>query len=168
MLISVPKMGAGGVLVVHRTLLFNCVRSTEIITLSCGFGTTTIPEHQFVGSLTGTITPSCLILSNSALTLGKRGTGTRRSAVNAKGFFLLLLSSECDKVFGACQDFKRELEMLSVYQKSYLQQNQLVLPALVLVWLVDLKVAYADLAPHIQFDYIYVVDCMKTAWYEYF
>ena len=54
--------------------------------LSCGFGTTTIPENQSVGSMTGTITPSCLILSNSALTLGKRGTGTRCSAVNTKGF----------------------------------------------------------------------------------
>ena len=54
--------------------------------LYCGFGTTTIPEHQSIGSLTGTITPSCLILSNSALPLGKRGAGTRRSAVNAKDF----------------------------------------------------------------------------------
>ena len=69
----------------RRTLLFNCVRSTQILTLSCGFGTTTIPEHQSVGSLTGTITPRCLILSNSALTLGNRGTGTRRGVVNAKG-----------------------------------------------------------------------------------
>ena len=67
---------------------------------------------------------------------------------------LLLLSSECGEVFGACQDFGRELEMPSVCQKFYLQQSQLVLPALVLVWVVDLKVAYADLAPHIQFDCI--------------
>ena len=85
-LMSVPQTEAGGVLVVHRTLLFSCVRSTQIITLSCGFGTTTIPEHQSVGYLTGTITPSCLILSNSALNLGKRDTGTWCSAVNAKGF----------------------------------------------------------------------------------
>ena len=54
-----------------------------------------------------------------------------------------LVSSECDEIFKACQVFRRELEMPSVCQNSYLQQNQLVLPALMLVWLVDLKVAYA-------------------------
>ena len=54
--------------------------------LYCRFDTTTIIEHQPIVSLTGTITPSCLILSNSALPLGKRGTDTWRSAVNAKDF----------------------------------------------------------------------------------
>ena len=48
----------------------------------------------FVATLLRTITSSCPILSNSALTLVKRGTGTWHGGVNAK--VLLFLLSECD------------------------------------------------------------------------
>ena len=40
---SVPRTGAGGVLIVQRTLLFNCVRSTQIITKCVS------DVHRFLG-----------------------------------------------------------------------------------------------------------------------
>ena len=42
----------------RRTALFRAVRSTQMRTVSFGFGTTTIPEHQSVGPSTREMTPS--------------------------------------------------------------------------------------------------------------
>ena len=58
------------------TNLFSFVRSTLILTQPPGLGTTTIPEHQSVGSSTLDMTPNSSILSNSACNLGSSGIGT--------------------------------------------------------------------------------------------
>ena len=50
------------------TTLFRCVRLMHILTAPFGFGTTTIPEHQEVGSMIGVIMPCSNILSISCFT----------------------------------------------------------------------------------------------------
>ena len=50
-----------------------------------GFATTTIPEHQSVGSWTRLTTPSLSIRSSSALTFGSIGIATLRGVVRANG-----------------------------------------------------------------------------------
>ena len=42
----------------QHTLTFSLFKSTQILTFSFGFGTTTIPAHHSVGSVTSVITPS--------------------------------------------------------------------------------------------------------------
>ena len=42
----------------QHTLLFNCVKSTQIRTLLLYLGTTTIPAHQSVSTSTLRMTPS--------------------------------------------------------------------------------------------------------------
>ena len=68
-----------------QTLSFRRVRSTHIRTFPSGFGTTTIPEHQSVGSWTHLTTPSLYIRSRSALTFGSIGIATLRGVVRANG-----------------------------------------------------------------------------------
>ena len=68
-----------------QTLSFRRVRSTHIRTFPSGFGTTTIPEHQSVGSWTRLTTPSLCIRSSSALTFGSIGIATLRGVVRANG-----------------------------------------------------------------------------------
>ena len=59
-----------------RTFSFRGFRSTQILTCPDFLGTTTIPAHQGVGSLTGDITPICSIRVSSSCTLVRRGMGT--------------------------------------------------------------------------------------------
>ena len=54
------------------TALFNCVRSTHIRTTPLGFGTTTMPEHQLLGSCTGEMMSCLTMFSSSALTFDRR------------------------------------------------------------------------------------------------
>ena len=51
-----------------------------------GLGITIIAAHHSAGVVTSEITPSFSIFSNSALTLGSRGTATHLGVVKAKGF----------------------------------------------------------------------------------
>ena len=74
-----------------QTLSFRRVRSTHIRTFPSGFGTTTIPEHQSVGSWMHLTTPSLSIRSSSALTFGSIGITTRLELIIL--FFLRLFYS---------------------------------------------------------------------------
>ena len=58
---------------------------SHILTMPFGLGTTTIPAHHSVEVVTFEITPSFSILSNSAFTLGNKGTATRLGVVKANG-----------------------------------------------------------------------------------
>ena len=69
----------------RQTLSFSLVRSTQILTLPFGFGTTTIPAHHSVGCFTLEITPRPSILWSSAFTFGRRGRATLLGVVRAKG-----------------------------------------------------------------------------------
>ena len=68
-----------------QTLSFRRVRSTHSQTFPPGFGTTTIPEHQSVGSWTRLTTPSHSIRSSSALTFGSIVITTLWGVVRANG-----------------------------------------------------------------------------------
>ena len=67
---------AGSTCLSLQTLSLSFVKSTQIRSLSLGFGTTTMPAHHSVGSLILVITPMLSILSNSFLTLGLSGSAT--------------------------------------------------------------------------------------------
>ena len=71
-----------------HTLLLNLVRSTQILIIPLGLGTTTIAEHHSVGSWTFDIMPILSIQSSSSLTLGRSGTATLLGVDNAKGVTL--------------------------------------------------------------------------------
>ena len=75
---------AGGCLS-RRTLWLSLVRSTQIRTLPSDFGTTTMPEHQSVGSWIFEITPRVSIRSSSCLTAPMSGTATRLEVDRANG-----------------------------------------------------------------------------------
>ena len=64
-------------------LWFRHVRSTHIRTLPSTLGTTTMPEHHSVGSLTGLTTPICSMRLSSALTFHRYGMAIRRGVVSA-------------------------------------------------------------------------------------
>ena len=55
----------------------------QILTSPDRLGTTTIPAHQGVGSVTGEITPSVFIRCSSFWTFGRRGMGTLRGVNTA-------------------------------------------------------------------------------------
>ena len=65
--------------------LLRLVRSTHILTSPYLFGVIIIPEHQSVGTVTGELTLSCIILSNFSFTLGRSGYGTRRGVYKHTG-----------------------------------------------------------------------------------
>ena len=67
----------------RHTLAFNLVKLTQILTFPFGFGTTTIPAHHSVGSVTSVITPILTIRSISSFTFGSSGTATRRGTERA-------------------------------------------------------------------------------------
>ena len=69
----------------RRTLSFNFVKSTQILTSSF-FGTTTIGAHQSVGCSTLTITPASSILLSSFFVLSISGKATRLGTLLAKGW----------------------------------------------------------------------------------
>ena len=67
------------------------VRSIQIHTLSLALGTTTIPAHYSVGSLTLEIMCICSIRASSSLTFKRRGTGTLLGVL--RGFVWRLASA---------------------------------------------------------------------------
>ena len=68
-----------------RTFWFKCVKSTQILTDSKGFSTTTIPAHHGDGSSTGEMMPVVCILSSSSSTFLRNGIGTQWAVCNAYG-----------------------------------------------------------------------------------
>ena len=68
------------------TLWLSGLRSTHILTFPFFLGTTTIPAHHSVGSVTLEITPAFSILSSSSATCDRRGRGTCRGVKIACGF----------------------------------------------------------------------------------
>ena len=70
----VQVLSTGGIGKVSRsTPSFRGLRSTQVLTLPDFLGTTTIPAHQGIGSVTLAITPSSSILSRSSFTLALSG-----------------------------------------------------------------------------------------------
>ena len=55
--------------------LFSSVKSTQIRTFPLALGTSTLPDHNYVGTVTGEMTPCCNIESISYFTLGTNGCG---------------------------------------------------------------------------------------------
>lgn len=75
------------------TLSFKRVKLTQILILSSGFGTTTIPTHQSVGWSTRKITPFLSMFCSSCFTLGNngmRGTGSAYLSVS-EGYMVVPL-----------------------------------------------------------------------------
>jgi len=68
-----------------QTLLFKCVKSTQIRTALFFLGTTTIGAHQSVSSVTGEIIPSFSIFFNSATTQPCSGLGLSWGTTNKRG-----------------------------------------------------------------------------------
>ena len=68
-----------------HTLWFGWVRSTQILTLLFALGTTTMPAHQAVGSLTFAMTPSAFIRRSSCSTAFLSGIATLRGVDSTYG-----------------------------------------------------------------------------------
>ena len=69
----------------RHTLSLRGLRSTHILTAPDFFGTTTMPAHHGVGSVTLDMTPKASIRSSSACTFGHRGIGTLLDVKSACG-----------------------------------------------------------------------------------
>ena len=57
------------------TVLFSSVKSTQIRTCPLALGTSTLPEHNYVRTVTGEMTPCCNIESISYFPLGSNECG---------------------------------------------------------------------------------------------
>lgn len=86
---------AGGECLSLQTFLLRWARSTQMQTFTLPFGTTTIPVHNCVGSLTRVMTPCFTILASSSFTGCIRRIATRLGTVIVNG----LAPSSCRIVY---------------------------------------------------------------------
>ena len=80
------------------TLCINFVKSTQMRSFPSGFGTTTIPVHHSVGTLTLLITPNFSIRSSSLLTFGISGSAILLGVEVVNGLAFALRWMVCSPV----------------------------------------------------------------------